>query len=337
MAPGTTWVAWMQRATSLPAGRARCPSCSSRPRTARSELRQRLQAPRLDRRRRAGKPEEPAVLLPRVDVRPGRVAPRRARREDVDLSDISLVRFGSSWGPFRFVNLDDGRRRSPSCSATSRSESRPRASTSTRSCSTTARTGRSRPTGRSPARTSSSATTARLLIPGSRRRSTSRPTTTSSRPATGTGASSGNCGAAATRSPVGQFHFIWPNTGINIFPGRLNLSIGPILPLAPDRTRRVLDYFFAADATEVDRRVPGVRRAGRARTRGSWSSSSAARARASSPRVGCCPRASGSWPASRRAFAKPWPISRPGGFGARTPRRAQIEKSPTRITATPNA
>jgi phenylpropionate dioxygenase-like ring-hydroxylating dioxygenase large terminal subunit len=49
--------------------------------------------------------------------------------------------------------------------------------------------------------------------------------------------------------PVGQFHFIWPNTGINIFPGRPNLSIGPILPLAPDRTRRVLDYFFAADAT----------------------------------------------------------------------------------------
>jgi choline monooxygenase len=50
--------------------------------------------------------------------------------------------------------------------------------------------------------------------------------------------------------PIGQFHFIWPNTGINIFPGRPNLSIGPILPLAPDRTRRVLDYFFAADATE---------------------------------------------------------------------------------------
>ncbi|HEV3478095.1 MAG TPA: aromatic ring-hydroxylating dioxygenase subunit alpha, partial [Gaiellaceae bacterium] len=50
--------------------------------------------------------------------------------------------------------------------------------------------------------------------------------------------------------PVGQFHFLWPNTGINIFPGRPNLSIGPILPLAPDRTRRILDYFFAADATE---------------------------------------------------------------------------------------
>jgi phenylpropionate dioxygenase-like ring-hydroxylating dioxygenase large terminal subunit len=50
--------------------------------------------------------------------------------------------------------------------------------------------------------------------------------------------------------PEGQFHLLWPNTGINIFPGRPNLSIGPILPLAPDRTRRVLDYFFAADATD---------------------------------------------------------------------------------------
>ena len=50
--------------------------------------------------------------------------------------------------------------------------------------------------------------------------------------------------------PIGQFHFLWPNTGINIFPGRPNLSIGPILPIAPGRTRRILDYLFAADATE---------------------------------------------------------------------------------------
>jgi phenylpropionate dioxygenase-like ring-hydroxylating dioxygenase large terminal subunit len=51
--------------------------------------------------------------------------------------------------------------------------------------------------------------------------------------------------------PVGQFHFLWPNTGINIFPGRPNLSIGPIIPLASDRTRRVLDYFFALDASDA--------------------------------------------------------------------------------------
>ena len=42
-----------------------------------------------------------------------------------------------------------------------------------------------------------------------------------------------------------QFHFIWPNTGINIFPGRANLSIGPMLPSTPSRTDRFLDYFFA--------------------------------------------------------------------------------------------
>jgi phenylpropionate dioxygenase-like ring-hydroxylating dioxygenase large terminal subunit len=45
-----------------------------------------------------------------------------------------------------------------------------------------------------------------------------------------------------------QFHFLWPNFGINVFPGRPNLSCGPILPLGPERTQRYLDYFFARDA-----------------------------------------------------------------------------------------
>ena len=44
--------------------------------------------------------------------------------------------------------------------------------------------------------------------------------------------------------PRAQFHFLWPSLGINIFPGRPNVSIGPIVPLAPDRTYRFLDYFF---------------------------------------------------------------------------------------------
>jgi choline monooxygenase len=48
----------------------------------------------------------------------------------------------------------------------------------------------------------------------------------------------------------GQFHFLFPNTGLNIFPGRANLSIGPIVPAGPERTARYLDYFFAADAEE---------------------------------------------------------------------------------------
>ena len=49
----------------------------------------------------------------------------------------------------------------------------------------------------------------------------------------------------------GQFHFLWPNVGINIFPGRANLSIGPIVPAAPGRTARFLDYFFAPDADDA--------------------------------------------------------------------------------------
>jgi choline monooxygenase len=50
--------------------------------------------------------------------------------------------------------------------------------------------------------------------------------------------------------PRSQFHFLWPNFGINIFPGRPNLSCGPMLPAGPERTARFLDYFFAPD---VDR------------------------------------------------------------------------------------
>jgi phenylpropionate dioxygenase-like ring-hydroxylating dioxygenase large terminal subunit len=34
-------------------------------------------------------------------------------------------------------------------------------------------------------------------------------------------------------------------------PGRPNLSIGPIVPLSPERTHRSLDYFVAEDADEA--------------------------------------------------------------------------------------
>ena len=47
-----------------------------------------------------------------------------------------------------------------------------------------------------------------------------------------------------------QFHFVWPNTGINVFPGAQNLSIGPIVPASPERTDRFLDYFFGAGVEE---------------------------------------------------------------------------------------
>jgi choline monooxygenase len=45
----------------------------------------------------------------------------------------------------------------------------------------------------------------------------------------------------------GQFHLLYPNTGLNVFPGPANLSIGPIVPSGAGRTERFLDYFFAPD------------------------------------------------------------------------------------------
>ena len=47
-------------------------------------------------------------------------------------------------------------------------------------------------------------------------------------------------------------------------PGPPNLSIGPVWPVAPDRCRGFLDYFFAPGRVRgVDRGVPRVRRPGR--------------------------------------------------------------------------
>jgi choline monooxygenase len=51
--------------------------------------------------------------------------------------------------------------------------------------------------------------------------------------------------------PRSQFHFLWPNLGVNIFPGRPNVSIGPMVPLTPTRTYRFLDYFFGADVDQA--------------------------------------------------------------------------------------
>ena len=48
----------------------------------------------------------------------------------------------------------------------------------------------------------------------------------------------------------GQFHLLFPGTVVNVMPGRPNLSIGPILPLAPERTYRFLDYFVAPNADD---------------------------------------------------------------------------------------
>jgi phenylpropionate dioxygenase-like ring-hydroxylating dioxygenase large terminal subunit len=48
----------------------------------------------------------------------------------------------------------------------------------------------------------------------------------------------------------GQFHFVWPNLKLNVYPGPANLSIGPLLPAGPGGSRGYLDYFFAPEADE---------------------------------------------------------------------------------------
>ena len=47
-----------------------------------------------------------------------------------------------------------------------------------------------------------------------------------------------------------QFHFVWPNFGLNVFPGKANVSCGPMLPRGAERTARWLDYFFAPGADD---------------------------------------------------------------------------------------
>jgi phenylpropionate dioxygenase-like ring-hydroxylating dioxygenase large terminal subunit len=49
----------------------------------------------------------------------------------------------------------------------------------------------------------------------------------------------------------GQFHLLWPNVKLNVVPGRPNVSIGPVLPVSPERSSGFLDYFFADDADDA--------------------------------------------------------------------------------------
>jgi phenylpropionate dioxygenase-like ring-hydroxylating dioxygenase large terminal subunit len=51
-------------------------------------------------------------------------------------------------------------------------------------------------------------------------------------------------------NPRAQFHLLFPSLKVNVEPGLANLSIGPVWPVAPDRCRGFLDYFFAPDASE---------------------------------------------------------------------------------------
>jgi choline monooxygenase len=61
----------------------------------------------------------------------------------------------------------------------------------------------------------------------------------------------GNSFLAGGEVARSQFHFLWPNFGLNVFPGHPNLSCGPMLPLGPERTGRFLDYFFAPEVDQA--------------------------------------------------------------------------------------
>jgi carnitine monooxygenase subunit len=51
-------------------------------------------------------------------------------------------------------------------------------------------------------------------------------------------------------NPRAQFHLLFPSLKLNVEPGRPNLSIGPVWPVAPDRCRGFLDYWFAPGEDE---------------------------------------------------------------------------------------
>jgi phenylpropionate dioxygenase-like ring-hydroxylating dioxygenase large terminal subunit len=51
--------------------------------------------------------------------------------------------------------------------------------------------------------------------------------------------------------PTAQYHILFPAMKFNVNPGRPNLSIGPMWPLATDRTGAWFDYFFAEGTDEA--------------------------------------------------------------------------------------
>ena len=51
--------------------------------------------------------------------------------------------------------------------------------------------------------------------------------------------------------PTAQYHVLFPAMKLNVNPGRANLSIGPLWPIAPDRTAGWLDYWFPEGTDEA--------------------------------------------------------------------------------------
>jgi choline monooxygenase len=49
----------------------------------------------------------------------------------------------------------------------------------------------------------------------------------------------------------GIYNYLWPNFMVNLYPGRGNASMNLILPVAPDRTLAVYDFYFEAGMPEA--------------------------------------------------------------------------------------
>ena len=63
---------------------------------------------------------------------------------------------------------------------------------------------------------------------------------------------SSQLGPARNGEGEGHFHFVWPATRLNVFPGPPNLSVGTAWPDGSERTRGYFDYFFAAGVPDDD-------------------------------------------------------------------------------------
>ena len=212
-----------------------------------------------------------------------RGAPRSKEEPDFDADGLGLAPVQvDTWGPFVFVN--------PDLEAAPLADTLgdlptwwPRtASTWTRCASTTAWPTRSTPTGRSPWRTTSSATTASSttrtsssVIDEQAQRQEHAGLRLSQFPPLNPSLEPGEAPYDVSGGgPTAQYHILFPAMKFNVNPGRPNLSIGPMWPVAHDRTSAWFDYFFAGghrrglDRGDARLRQPGGLRGHRPRRGG---------------------------------------------------------------------
>ena len=256
------------------AGRRRSRRARPRPRRRAPRLPERLPPPRLDRLRGIRQARDAPVPLPRLDVRP-----RRPAHHSAEVGTRGRVRRRTSSGSSSSRSIPGGRSSSSTPTPTP-----PRSRTTSRTSPSASQRGdRPRRASLPPARgvrarrnwKISRGELPRVLpLPDRASRLLRRhgrlprrvPARDGRRRMTQHGPPRPE--PRGTYDPTGevergQFHLLFPGTVINVMPGRPNFSIGPIVPLAPERTYRFLDYFVARGRRRgVDRgdRSPSTRR-----------------------------------------------------------------------------